>query len=663
MSKRIFEIEPIFVDNIPYNPLSLAQKATYTYSLDANTLFVMWARQVGKSNMLSYIFWDKIFENSTLGDTFITMSPREGDIMEFMIKDILLEAFGGKEKIYDINAIYLKPPEKWWKVQERAFKEKPALLQYWKDNDWIKYKNDNPYVKLFTEDLANTGAGKKSQSRFTGKIFTGATILCTAANDEFENTIRGKKIMGAFGDEMGQYKSDPFSALGPTIVNQGGWMLYAGTPNAKTPFNWVYDMYKEVTESPYVTYRFKYGIDFYKATVTSDIAPSFEEILANNDEHELLTEQISNTTLWSIGDLEKMFPYVYQGNKKFAQIQNERKNRLKIEYTKNSLGQYQKDNNGNIIFNLIPIPEPNPMGKFSDEQYDREFRMKFGRGNQMAFGDFSKEINVIDSLEFNPSYYNSIAGYDHGIGDAKVVGTVAGNKISAATWAKVACIPIIGTNDFQYVIYEVGYLVEADPRNIADKWYELLQEGLPIVAESVLWNETIKGGTKNFNQILNANEDLKNDYRAYTGRGIFKSKKRDWQEKAVSLNKWFREDNYKPFNRLGTVEFVHPTDSRKKGRKLFITSECKDLIDYFSKLILVANADGALTPKVMRDDIFDAATYAIDYIEFANGGKEAIQNYWLNNKKWPSKLKNQSETTILYSQMKPKELKSIGHRW
>ncbi len=651
--QKVKSIEPVYIDNIPFRDLSIAQQATYQAASKVNTLFLMWSRQIGKSNLLSYIFWDRVINTSKRGELYLTMSPREGDIKSLMIDDILLEAFGGKDHVYDINAVYIIPPHDWWLDMQNAFQKDASLLDYWKNNNWLRENNDQIYVKLMIEDLSNSGNGKKSQLHFGGTLFTGADILCVAANHNLNKTVRGRKIKGVYGEEMGEYTNDPFGPILPSVLGQDGWMIYAGTPNESNPFNWVYEKYNEVVNSPYCLHKFKFGVDFYKSTVESDIPASMEDILEADKNGEIASDTITQITLWCIADIEKIFPYVYKGNVKFARVQAQRKNPHKVIYEKNALGQHVYDADKNLKFTIVATGIPNPTGLLDDEKYQREYRVKFSAGQYTAFSEFSREINVIDSTKFNPDNYFSIAGYDHGIKDEKITGVTADGKVSASCWAKIACIPVPQTQNFQYVIYEVGYITDPTAHQIATKWHELLLDGTPIISENALWRSTIKGAEKAFNQILNSHPYLKEDYRAHTGRGIFQCFKRGWGEKFSDLNSWFREDSFVPYGRTARVPYIHPIDSQKKGRKLFITSDCIELINYFASQIIVLDSQNQYAPKKMRDDLYDAATYAIDVMEYKPATVKAIQEYWAKNKNWPRYDQVKQRTNSMWPQLQP----------
>jgi len=643
MQKAKF-LEPIFVDNVPAFEPSVAQKALIKASEGVNVVFVLWTRQVGKSNTLSDIFWHRLINESEKGQLYLTMSPTEGDIGDLMLGDILLEAFGGKDAIYDINAIYITPPKKWRKRVEIEFKADPTLYDYYIDNKWFLYHDDKEYVKLFIDDISNSGNGKKSQLHYTGKLFTGADIMCVAANHNLNKTVRGRKIKGVYGEEMGEYKNDPFGPILPAVLGQDGWMIYAGTPNETNPMNWVWEKYEEVVSSPYCEKKLAYGIVWYKSTVTNEIPLDFNDILNNESDSEMV---ITQTTLWSIGDLETIFPYVYKGNEKFARVQAQRKFPHKAIVKRDNFGKILYNDNKQPVFDII-VTQPNPTGLLTEEKYNREYRVRFDAGAYKAFPEFNKELNIIDGSKFNPEGYLCVAGYDHGVKDEKVTGTTASGKVSASCYVEIACIPVGITGEFQYVIYKAEYLPDPTNTEIASTWHKLLLAGMPIIAENVLWRNTLKGTPSDLAQIISADEHLRQDIRSR--RGIFQCYKRTWQQKFADLNSWFTKNTFAPSKDSNPIKYFNPLNPLEQGKKLYITSDCLELIKYFDNQILVVDNKGQRSPKTMREDLYDAATYPLDMMEHKPEIVKAIREYWNLHQGWKRYDKEIEQPSLTYSQ-------------
>lgn len=671
-------IDPIFCKRFPYHTLSDAQLAIYTHVRHADKSFLLISRQVGKSNLLSAIWWKRIIEDGKVGETYITLSPRSGDVEKLMLNDILLEAFGGAKLVHDLNAIYIKPPTKWLEpvMQEHEALEKTdeqhkSLWSIYLKQGFIKVEDDDIYVKLFFEDISQTGSGKR-ENYFSGVLFNGATILCLGATHTLSSQIRGKKFAGNYGEEMGEYPEEPFSALLPAITSQRGWMMYAGTPNKNNPLNWLYQQYEEVKNSPNCEKFTDCGVDFYKTKLERRIPNSQENILKGDPE---FIVDGYNTTVWCIGDIEKIFPFVHRGAERFTDVQLTRKYPHTVKYTKDTEGKYMLNAQGHIKYDIIPDFELNPDGSFpmdppngagnlTEEQYNREYRVQFMAGTAQAFPEFSYDNNVISYDALVNSHYfqssNTVGGYDQGIANSTII-DIKGRegKSSASCIAKVLCIKIPYTDQYQYVIYDVQYLANPVAPAIAHNWLEFLKANIPIVAENALWITTLQGGIKPFNQILNADRDLLNDKRSFTDRGIFKCFKRTWQNKFDDLNNWFKSTEFKPKGRTSSVKFINPIYPTIAGRKLYITDNCRELIKYFSELTLDLNTtDNSRKPGKMRSDQFDAATYPIDLIEYKEINKKDIEKFWLHSSSWNgNNTKNQFMSSgilydMLYSQKK-----------
>lgn len=645
--------DPIFVSNFPYHPLSPAQQSIFNHVINSDKAFLLIARQVGKSNLLSLIYWYRIINNGQVGESYLTLSPKSGDVEKLMLADILTEAFGGQKLVFDLNNVYIKPPDKWLNPimddHEESIKngaEGKTLWTTYIDNGLVKINGNDIFVKLFFKDISQTGGGKR-ENYFSGVLFNGVNIFCLGATHTLSSQIRGKKIAGNYGEEMGEYPEEPFSALLPAVTSQKGWMMYAGTPNKNNPLNWLYEQYIEVKNSSNCEYFVENGVDFYKSTLERKIPNTQENILKG--EPEFIVDGY-NTTVWAIGDIEKIFPYVYKGRERFTDIQLSRKYPHKVEYLKDENNNYLLDHQGKLRYQIVPDFELNKDGTFpldppnngllNEEQYNREYRVQFTAGNYQAFPDFNEKINVISYEKLIDSAYyrasNTIGGYDQGIADKSII-DIKGRegKSSASCKAKVLCIKVPYTDQYQYVIYDVEYLSMPVASNIAQEWFELLDNNIPIVAENALWSTPIMGGIKPFNQIINSDSNLQHDRRAYTNVGIFKCFKRQWQDKFNDMNLWFRSTEFKPKDRTNNVRYINPVNPLETGRKLFITDNCRELIKYFNEMTLEFNSnDNSRKPSKMREDQFDAATYPIDMLEYREAIRKNIEKFWTYSNSW-----------------------------
>lgn len=664
-------LDPIFVRQFPYYPLSPAQEAIFKHIVKADKAFLLIARQIGKSNLLSYVFWYRVINFGKVGESYSTLSPKSGDVEKLMLADILTEAFGGSKLVYDLNAVYIKPPDEWLYPildnHDKAEKEGNGHNSTWSmylNSGLLKFDEDGEiYAKLFFKDISQTGGGKR-ENYFSGILFNGVNIFCLGATHTLSSQIRGKKFAGNYGEEMGEYPEEPFSALLPAISSQRGWMIYAGTPNKKEPLNWLYEEYTEASQSANCEHFTEKGVQFYKTVLERKIPNSQESILRGESE---FTLDGTNTTVWAIGDIETVFPYVHKGRERFTDIQLSRKYPHKVEYIKDENSQYVQDNRGNLKFNIVPDFQLNKDGTFplnppnngllDEEQYNREYRVQFTAGNYRAFPHFVEDINVISHERLLASSYfkgsNTIGGYDQGIGDKSVVDIKGreGNS-SASAKAKILCIKIPYTDQYQYVIYEVEYLSMPIASNIALEWKDMLNANIPIVAENALWTTPIMGGIKPFNQIINSNSELQKDRRAYTDIGIYKCFKRQWQDKFNDINHWFKETEFKPKGRTANVKYINPTDPFSPGRKLFITDNCKELIKYFTEMTYEFNSnDNSRKPAKMREDQFDCATYPIDMLEYRESAKKQIEKFWKDSQSWANNVNGNSQNSYLWDMM------------
>ena len=657
MAKQFIpEKEKVFVDRMPYHELYPAQQALFDSAKRTDELFVFWARQVGKSNVVSYILHDRLINNSFNGELYVMISPSESEIYDFFVDDIMLEAFGGRAVAYDINCVYIIPPEKWLKDMQGAWAIKEELKEEWFRNEWAVEHNGKIFVKYFRRDLSITGGKKKKQQHYEGELFTGARLLLAAATHHLPNIIRGRKLSGVYGEEVAQWPKNPLGIIMPTLIKQKGWLMLVGTPNSENPQNWIYqDFVKPVTTSMFVKKTTKLGVDWYRTEVEKEVTLSLEDFEKGHylpSEIKTSSKKVKRTQVLSIGDFEKIFPYVFAGTEVFDDVQMARRQPHKIVYETDDEGNivwdmdnavYSKAKKKTIKFpkyKIIPIPGKVGTAGISEIQYQMEYRMNFKAGGGHIFTDWNRETNVINAADFNPNLYRTITGYDHGTLESIIYdGTDEGTK-SAAAMVKIACIPQGG--EYQYVIYDEKYIDNPTSEHIASHVLAELNGGHPIVADNAIWSRVMKGSPTTYENIINANDELRIHPRARTNYGIFKCYKREMNGRFDLWNKWFSQSQLTNAN----TYFSHPSmPSGTYGRKLMITSNCVKLINLFESWYRArVNDYGEWKAVKMRDDLYDAADYPIEIMEERSLArtKDEIERIWRDYTSY-TRLKQQEE--------------------
>jgi hypothetical protein len=656
-------IENFFVSKFPNFEPSIAQRALHHQAMISDTLLVLMSRQVGKTKGCSWIFWDKVINHTqTDSDLYLAVSASEGDIKSFMLNQVFLDAFDiniNSEEII-INNVYIATPEWWIKKQSKIWASRPDILQTWIEEGLIT--PDKKFVKLFKDDISVKG---KTQ-HYEGVLFNGAKIMCIACSTHFQNAVRGRRIHGVYGEEIGQWAMNILSeTIEPSILSNNGWQIFTGTPNGKNPQNWMYhDLYVPVVKASSTKTSFKAGIDWYVNEIKKEATLTAEEVmeLSEDDSIGLTSKRFSTRReVVAVGDIEKLFPYVYKGSQKFDMIQNGRQVPHKVKFLTDENNKpvedeqsYIVNKRGDIVFKyykytIIPTDQKNAGARLNEDSYRKEYRMRFDSGTEAAFYAFNEEANVIPAEKFDPSLYPMrIAGYDHGSYDGIIV-TKEDRKKSASAIAKVACIPV--HNTYQYIIYETHYLEEANKEDAAREWYAALLEGLPVVVDNALFNKRVVGGQTDFQQILTSVPEVIQDRnRVHAFKTIFGSHKREELEKVNSLNKWFNQSQVEIQGSNGHAEFKNPTDLTKSGRKIMITSNCTELIEYL-KMISYEVYGSKKKLKKARNDIWDATTYAIDFVEFdKQKNMEKIKYYWQNHHNYPKLGEPEKPREISYNE-------------
>lgn len=655
MPKKSISYSPVFIDSFPNYDLAPAQIALYNaakwrkYDKYGNIinkplvdeLFLFICRQTMKSKTCSTIWWDRIFhaENE---DLFIASAPLEKDVYDILISDIFLEAFGGSKEVEDLNDIYIKAPEEFENKMKEKWSKDALLYKKWFENkanpiQWavnLKEKpedEDNIYFKLFIEDLK--GANNAS---YKGRVFNGAKILCVSAGFTFGDKIRGKKIKGVYGEEISQYPKNPFGILMPAIISQGGWVMFAGTPPEEDG-HWVQEeVWNKIQDSKNVKYSKQLGLEWNYAIRKEEVPPSYDELMMGIEK-----KYAKRTQLNCIGKLEDLFPFVYNGPQRFAEVQACREFPARIVPRLNSFGKpildedtILKDGKGNILFkgfykyDIELSTEKNPgIPLFSEEQYQREYQMNFGMGDEKAFPTFT-DSNIIKQEDFKPEYFHTISGYDHGAYEGKIIGITKGGGKSASVWVKVAVNVVNGAK--QYIIYDEHFIEDPTEINVNHEWQGLLNEGCPIVYDRAIDNT--HGGTNSVkNTILKADRSIIKGKRFQTGfySGLKTHGERD---KINRYKSYFKQH----IDKKSGAKFQHPMIFGEDGYKLYITDNCKNLIEWFSKQAWVVTSKKGVSKelqvrelKKFRDDAWDAVTYAIDTLEndYNNAFKNALR-FW-----------------------------------
>jgi len=640
MSKKNIQIEPVFIKYFPNYDLAPAQMALYNETKWrhkdkkgaivnkplVDELFLFIARQTMKSKTVSTIFWDRLLHAKNK-EWYIAMSPLEKDIEDLLISDIFLEAFGGSNVVEDINSIYIKAPKEFEDKMVKDWSKDKAYMEQWLNNSsnanqWAIYRENDTidsqdlYFKLFRENIS--GANNAS---FKGTLFNGAIILCVSSGYTFGDKIRGKKIKGVYGEELGQYPYNPFSAIMPAIISQEGWVMFAGTPPEEED-SWVYeDVWTKIMDTEGVRYEKKFGLEWHYAIKKTEIPPTFEDLNNGIEKKYKIRNQLN-----CVGRLEDLFPYIYKGAERFAEIQSCREYPAIIKPKRNSFNKpildkssVIKDSKGNVIFpgffeyDIEISTKKNPgVPLFTEERYAREYQMNFIAGSENVFDRFSPS-NILRREDFSPEYYHTIAGYDHGSHQGKIIGMVKGNAKSASVSVKVAVNIVNGAK--QYIIYEENFIENPSEHNVNQEFQILLNEGYPVVYDYAMDNNN--GGSNSIlNAIISADRSIYDNKRFRDG--MFPCLKNNTRDKVSRYNEWFKEH----IDLKTGVRFKNPINSKEDGYKLYITDNCQTLIHWFEKQSWVrsgkkTNSNTQVRElRKFRDDTWDAGTYAIDTIEF-----------------------------------------------
>lgn len=579
------------------------------------------SRQVGKSNVASTLVFTRIIEESRDGFDYLVMGPIEKTINELFIGNVIIEAFGGKEVVpnQDINCVWIPTPKKY----KANFKEQKTTLNKLMSSDlafvtdlceyekWVQaglLSEDLQWVKLFHEDLKPGGRGKGED--YQGKLFTGARMTFASSNNpNLDAIIRGRQFNGVWVDEIGETKIDIRSIYTAGVNTKSGWVLYTGTPPNKPKNPWVYTtVINPVINNPNISKKRYMGVDFYNFSRNS-IDPD-------------TGEKYNFNSYLAIGKLENVWQYVYQGKKRLIDANRTRPVSYMPKYLLDEQGDKIPEETGcytvggeKIVvgyqFEMIPDTD-NGVTTGDEEAYQREYQVAFDNVADKVFNGFSIN-NVIARKDFNPSNYKiHVLGFDYGSKD-RTGDTTLKNRSSTA-WCKVAVVP--DGDAFQYIIYDCQYINKPNELEIANCWNQNLKDGLLIVADSALWSEVVFAGSNVYSTFTNALPELKANRLSRTNEGVFKCFK--WNsntKKAEKFNEYFAQSHI-----TKQRPYFNISKPLEPGRKIMVTDNCVELINflitygYKVKKIVGTDISEQSLPEV-GDDLYDAMTYAVDFIE------------------------------------------------
>lgn len=655
---KIRSYKAIFYDQYGEN-YSYAQKELSKQMYESNFFITLSSRRAGKSFVFASEFIDYGLNWCQKGDQMLIIGNNENNVRNLIVEGAMLEPFGGKATLDSVNQVYLSTS---LDVVKKAMDQK---VRYWETalgqeelEAWIKegyITTDLSYVKLFIDPLSNSGLGNKEQARYEGKLFSGVTMKIAGGNNpNIGSILSGQAYRVAWLEEIGQLDKNIFGVFIPTVLDRkdeegypNGKVIVNGTPSRDEENAW----FQKDFVTPYTTgegmeYEERLGFEIY-----SDVR-NIKGIETING----TSLSFTNRSTLMLGDFEKVFPYIYGGITTFNSVQSSRavpsldeafyedkmpKEALAItgedgkpivEVSKYFERKYNLENLKydfvykelkHYKYELVPASwaenKAGATGTISFEDYSKEYRMMFNSIETKAFKHFDKDC-IIKRDNFNPYLYNSVAGFDHGKGENVELDVNKHIKESGTCWAKVAIIPYADT--YQYVVWDVGFLAVPSFYNIASCWLELWDSGCPVISDDSVFR-TQMGGGSDYDWLLYEQPRLKEHQLFGYKKSVYPcfKRKRAGEDKVKLFDEMFGRRNI-----LKTKEEYQSfsQDQDQKGRQILITDNCLSAIDFFKKL-KIRRKDSKLETR--RDDIYDAITYAIDFIEMKIAPTQ-LRNFW-----------------------------------
>jgi hypothetical protein len=647
---------------------------------DSNFFIALCSRRSGKSTLFAPEFLDYCLNICKKGDQTLILGNNENNIKNLIIDNALLEPFGGKEYINSINQVYLSTSldivKKSMDIKVRFWETSLGQDEY---QNWIKegyITQDLEYVKLLIQPLDNKTAGGKDQARYEGELFNGVKIKIAGGNNpNIGSILSGQAFRIAWLEEIGQLDKNIFGIFIPTVLDRkdefgipNGKVIVNGTPPRDETNTWFYKDYVE----PYlvgkgVEYENRLGIDIY----------TDKRYIEGIDSYEGKSVSFTTVTSLCIGDFENIFPYIYGGLTTFNSVQSQRHipflgeafyeqkipkkaitkvdnnnkhivfedyywdkeldlNTLKYKFNKKYFNKYDYD----IVEQDYILAREGSGGAIDFDQYSKEYRMQFNSLETKMFTNFNQEC-IIRKDEFNPYLYHSIAGYDFGKGQDVEFDVEKHIKESGTCYAKVALIPY--GNTYQYIVWETGFISVPSERSIADSWIKLWNEGCPVVADDTFFHAKVISNIVPYQIINHKCPDLSQHRLFGYNKSIYPCYKR--KKGGVDKAKLFNDMIGNSRVNNSDEQFIIP-NTDKKGRQIMFTDNCTHAINYFTNQKI--NRKTSQLEKT-RDDIYDAITYAIDFIEI-NVNSDNLNEFWEEFNYWKNKSNQRYDYEDNYNQ-------------
>jgi len=645
MNKVIKEYGKLFVEtsesstskgvpvlDFPNFTRSILQQDNMHLMRTLNITTLIESRRIGKTTSASdYFYQYHIMEGDLMkrGSLSILAHPQAQELYDRFVKNALIQPFGGNEGLLgeSLDTVYIKLPKRY---REYLFENGNHLegishnineadfewffKPYDKEgNSLIVIPNDvdEPYVKLFKDNIGNNVSTKSAEGICRGRLFNGANIELVSANHNFDKYVSGKALNFLWGEELGTWTSNYISKIAiPAVVQRDGKVINTLTPDKKNPDpkqHWTYqDIVLPIMGDKETKHFYKHGLDIY-------INNKGVETPVEKDGKIVIEEQ-GRTQGVVIGKLSECFPYSHDNQKYFANVISSLTEVVKPIWKQDENDNYLKSETGTFILEKLIYTGEKKAGSLDMIDWFREYEMSFeGRGTSLCFSSFG-EGNIISSThkEYFEKNFPTIVGFDKGMSLVDEINQTILQKDGSIT----IFVYIAKVSDNQWVIYD-EHMANYDYSTIGKKMLYDVQRNRPIVYDSVLNNAISKiGSTKNNDiyQIGLATPELAYNYRSgLFHRCLIPSHKREKLVKIVEFNKMFEVQN----NIINPIS--HPINKEELGARLYILEHCTQAIEYFKTQRWKTDKEGSFMlkngekiPDDTRDDVFDALTYPID---------------------------------------------------
>lgn len=409
-----------------------------------------------KNNFFAYNFWtmeysdvqkvvESLCNNSKVSNLILTGCRQFGKSF-WIYRHLLLDACVNPSKLYAIVIPLDSELDRFLSEQliKPFGKDKDGNTPQQLEDVMIEMKNKagSPiYIKV-VKHFSRSGVPCLT-------LFNNSKIYFFAGNANPEQHIPGYTFRLVIQDEWSKFKRDITNLIQPTLIHEKGTLISTTTLNEEDPNNWFskeINSFKDKGQKIEGDLEKTRGLDIWKKEFN-------ETLTVMNSNREFEEKRIHSLRLLILGDFEKIYPWIHNGQAIYLKVQSDYK------------------------LNLI-----------SEEDYQILYRCNPSVRNIQILSNYSRERNdlYLESYQDIESLCTmQLIGYDHGKGT---------DNTCPIGWTRLGIILNDDNLDYeQFVILDSGNLQgeKAEMQNVSKF---IADFNLPVSCDTSMFKVSYSGG-------------------------------------------------------------------------------------------------------------------------------------------------------------------------